>query len=111
MRNVHVMAIVISAALATTAGFATADEKAMKEHEAMGTEGVSPHMPKDRDKQLSAKEREEAKKRHMQEGTKGVTPHAMKKKRSAAADKEMMKKHEEMGKKDVYPEGKPETTK
>ena len=68
-------------------------------------------MMKDKDKQLSAKEREEAKKRHMEEGTKGVTPHATKKKRSAAANKEMMKKHEEMGKKDVYPEGRPESKK
>ena len=47
----------------------------------------------------------------MEEGTKGVTPHAAKKKRSAATDKEMMKKHDEMGKKDVYPEGKPESKK
>lgn len=47
----------------------------------------------------------------MEEGTKGVTPHATKKKRSAAANKEMMKKHEEMGKKDVYPEGRPESKK
>ncbi|HZP94604.1 MAG TPA: hypothetical protein VFB20_17235 [Burkholderiales bacterium] len=28
-----------------------------------------------------------------------------------AADKDAMKKHEEMGKKDVYPEGKPDTGK
>jgi hypothetical protein len=103
------MAIVLSGVLAATAAFAAADEKAMKEHEEMGKKGVTPEMMKDKDKQLSAKEREEAKKRHMEEGTKGVTPHAMKKKRSAAMDKEMMKKHEEMGKKDVYPEGKPET--
>jgi len=109
MRNF--MAIVLSGVLAATAGFAAADEKAMKEHEEMGKKGVTPEMMKDKDRQLSAKEREEAKKRHMEEGTKGVTPHAMKKKRSAAMDKEMMKKHEEMGKKDVYPEGKPETKK
>jgi hypothetical protein len=47
----------------------------------------------------------------MEEGTKGVTPHALPKKRGAAMDKETMKEHEEMGKKDVYPEGKPETKK
>lgn len=37
-----------------------------------------------------------------------MTSHATKKKGSAATDKEMMKKHDEMGKKDIYPEGKPE---
>ena len=68
-------------------------------------------MMKDKDKQLSAKEREEAKKLHMKEGTKGVTPHAKKKKQNAPVDKEAMKKHDEMGKKDVYPEGKPESKK
>ncbi len=109
MRNI--LAIVFSGVLAATAGIAAADEKAMKEHEQMGKEGVTPEMMKDKDKQLSATEREEAKKRHMDEGTEGVTPHATKKKRSAAMDKEMMEKHEEMGKKDVYPEGKPETKK
>ncbi len=109
MRNF--IAIVVAGVLSATASFAAADEKAMKEHEEMGKQGVSPHMPKGKDKELSAKEREEAKKRHTEEGTKGVTPHALPKKRSAAVDKEMMKKHEEMGKKDVYPEGKPETTK
>ena len=105
MRNF--MAILLFGVLAVTAGIAAADEKAMKEHEEMGKKGVTPEMLKD--KQLSAKEREEAKKRHMEEGTKGVTPHALKKKRNAPADKEMMKKHDEMGKKDVYPEGKPQT--
>lgn len=109
MRNL--MAILLSAVLAATAGIAAADEKAMKEHEEMGKKGVTPEMMKNKDKQLSAKEREDAKKRHMEEGTKGVTPHALKKKPNALADKEMMKKHEEMGKKDVYPEGKPETKK
>ena len=109
MRNF--MAIVFAGMLAAAAGFAAADEKAMKEHEDMGKKGVTPEMMKDKDKQLSTKEREEARKRHMVEGTKGVTPHATKKKRSAAPDKEMMKKHDEMGKKGVYPEGKPETTK
>jgi hypothetical protein len=109
MRNF--MAILLSGVLAATAGIAAADEKAMKEHEEMGKKGVTPEMMKDKDKQLSAKEREEAKKRHMEEGTKGVTPHALKKKPNAPADKEMMKKHDEMGKKDVYPEGKPETKK
>lgn len=109
MRNF--MAILLSGVLAATAGIAAADEKAMKEHEEMGKKGVTPEMMKDKDKQLSAKEREEAKKRHMEEGSKGVTPHALKKKPNAPADKEMMKKHEEMGKKDVYPEGKPETKK
>ena len=109
MRNF--MAIVLSGVLAATTGFAAADDKAMKEHEEMGKQGVSPHMLKGKDKELAAKQREEAKKRHTEEGTKGVTPHALPKKRSAAMDKEMMKKHEEMGKKDVYPEGKPETTK
>ena len=109
MRNF--MAIVLAGVLAAMAGIAAADEKAMKEHEEMGKKGVAPEMMKDKDKQLSAKEREEAKKRHTEEGTKGVTPHALPKKRSAAMDKEMMKKHEEMGKKDVYPEGKPETKK
>lgn len=109
MRNF--MAIVLSGVLAATAGIAAADEKAMKEHEEMGKKGVTPEMMKDNDKQLSAKEREEAKKRHMEEGTKGVTPHALSKKQRAARDKEAMRKHEEMGKKDVYPEGKPETKK
>ena len=109
MRNF--MAIVLSGVLAAAIGSAAADEKAMKEHEEMGKQGVSPHMPKGKDKELTAKEREEARKRHTEEGTKGVAPHAMKKKRSAAMDKDMMKKHEEMGKKDVYPEGKPETQK
>jgi len=103
------MAILLFGVLAVTAGIAAADEKAMKEHEEMGKKGVTPEMLKDKDKQLSAKEREEAKKRHMEEGTKGVTPHALKKKRNAPADKEMIKKHDEMGKKDVYPEGKPQT--
>ena len=106
MRNF--MAIVLAGMLASAAGFAAADEKAMKEHEEMGKKGVTPEMIKDKDKQLSAKEREEAKKRHMVEGTKGVTPHAAKKKRSAAPDKEMMKKHDEMGKTGVYPEGRPD---
>lgn len=109
MRNF--MAILLSGVLAAMAGVAGADEKAMKEHEEMGEKGVTPEMMKDKDKQLSAKEREEGKKRHMKEGTKGVTPHATAKKRSAAMDKETMKKHEEMAKKDVYPEGKPETRK
>jgi hypothetical protein len=109
MRNF--MAIVFAGMLAAAAGFAAADEKAMKEHEEMGKKGVTPEMMKNKDKELSAKEREEAKKRHVQEGTKGVTPHALKKKPSPAGDKEAMKKHEEMGKKGVYPEGKPETTK
>jgi hypothetical protein len=109
MRNF--MAIVLSGVLAAAIGSAAADEKAMKEHEEMGKQGVSPHMPKGKDKELTAKKREEARKRHTEEGTKGVAPHAMKKKRSAAMDREMMKKHEEMGKKDVYPEGKPETQK
>lgn len=109
MRNF--MAILLSGLLAATAGIAAADEQAVKEHEEMGKKGVTPEMMKDKDKQQSAKEREEAKKRHMQEGTKGVTPHALKKKPSPAGDKEAMKKHDEMGKKGVYPEGKPETTK
>ena len=109
MRNF--MAIVFAGMLAAAAGFAAADEKAMKEHEEMGKKGVTPEMMKDKDKQLSAKEREEAKKRHMEEGTKGVTPHATKRKHSAATNKEMMKKHDEMGKKDVYPEGRPESKK
>lgn len=109
MRNF--MAIVLSGVLAAAIGSAAADEKAMKEHEEMGKQGVSLHMPKGKDKELTAKEREEARNRHTEEGTKGVAPHAMKKKRSAAMDREMMKKHEEMGKKDVYPEGKPETQK
>ena len=109
MRNF--MVILLSGVLAATASIAAADEKAMKEHEEMGKKGVTPEMMRDKDKQLSAKEREEAKKRHMEEGSKGVTPHALKKKRNAAADKEMMKKHDMMGKKDVYPEGKPETKK
>ena len=107
MRNF--MAMVFAGMLAAAAGFAAADEKAVKEHEEMGKKGVTPEMMKDKDKQLSAKEREEAKKRHMKEGTKGVTPHATKKKRSAATDKEMMEKHDAMGKKDVYPEGRPES--
>ena len=105
------MALVFAGVFAAAAGFAAADEKAMKEHEEMGKKGVTPEMMKDKDKQLSAKEREEAKKRHMEEGTKGVTPHATKKKRSAGTDKEMMKNHDEMGKKGVYPEGKPESKK
>ena len=109
MRNI--IAIMLLGVFAATPGISAADEKAMKEHEEMGKKGVTPEMMKDKDKQLSAKEREEAKKRHTEEGTKGVTPHALPKKRSAAMDKEMMKKHEEMGKKDVYPEGKPETRK
>ena len=108
MRNF--MAIVFAGVLAVAAGFAAADEKAMKEHEEMGKKGVTPEMMNDKDKQLSAKKRGEAKQRHMEEGTKGVTPHAAKKKRSAT-DKEMMKKHDEVGKKDVYPEGKPESKK
>lgn len=106
MRNF--MAIVLAGMLASAAGFATADEKAMKEHEEMGKKGVTPEMMKDEDKQLSAKEREEAKKRHMEEGTKGMTPHATKKMRSAGTDKEMMKNHDEMGKKGVYPKGRPD---
>ena len=105
------MAIVLAGVLAAMVGIAAADEKAMKEHEEMGKKGVTPEMMKDKDKQLSAKEREEAKKRHMEEGTKGVTPHALSKKQRAARDKEAMRKHDEMGKKDVYPEGKPETKK
>jgi len=109
MRNF--MAIVFAGMLASAAGIAAADEKAVKEHEEMGKKGVTPEMMKDKDKQQSAKEREEAKKRHMQEGTKGVTPHALKKKPSPTGDKEAMKKHDEMGKKDVYPEGKPEAKK
>ena len=97
-------------ALAT--GVAFADEQAVKEHEEMGKKGVTPHMMKGKDKEIAAKEREEAKKRHMEEGIKGVTPHALnKKQKAAAADKDAMKKHEEMGKKDVYPEGKPDTGK
>ena len=109
MRNI--MAIVFAVMLATAAGFAAADEQTMKQHEEMGRKGVTPEMMKDKDKQLSAKEREEAKKLHMKEGTKGVTPHAKKKKQNAPVDKEAMKKHDEMGKKGVYPEGKPEPTK
>src|SRR5579859_2363101 len=102
MRNL--MAILLSGVFAASAAVAVADEKAVKEHEEMGKKGVTPEMMKDKDKQLSAQEREDAKKRHMEEGTKGVTPHALKKKRAAPADKEMMKKHDEMGKKGVYPE-------
>ena len=107
----HLTAVLFSILLAATIGTAAADEKAVKEHEEMGKKGVTPEMMKDKDKQLSAQEREEAKKRHMEQGTKGVAPHALKKKRNAGADKEMMKKHDEMGKKDVYPEGKPEAKK
>ena len=105
------MAMVLSGVLLASSSIARADEKAVKEHDEMGKKGVTPEMMKDKDKQLSAKEREEAKKRHMGEGTKGVTPHAMKKKPSAIPNKDEMKKHEEMGKKDVYPEGKPQANK
>jgi hypothetical protein len=103
-------ALILSIGLGISAANVMADEKAMKEHEEMGKKGVTPEMMKNEDKELSANEREEAKKRHMAEGTKGMTPHATKKKKHAAMpNKEEMKKHEEMGKKGVYPEGKPET--
>jgi len=104
------MAIVLSGVFAVGSVFA--DEQAVKEHEEMGKKGVTPEMMKNKDKELSAKEREESKKRHKAEGTKGVTPHATKRKQHVAMpNKEEMKKHEEMGKKGVYPEGKPEDKK
>lgn len=105
-------ALILSIGLGISAASVMADEKVMKEHEEMGKKGVTPEMMKDKDTPRGAKKREEAKKQHMAEGTKGVTPHAMKKKKqNAMPKKDEMKMHEEMGKKDVYPEGKPETKK
>ena len=45
------MAIVFAGVLAAVAGFAAADEKAMKEHK---ERGVTPEMMNDKDKQVSA---------------------------------------------------------
>ena len=75
----------IAALLTVSFGSAFADEKAMKEHQEMGTQGVSPHMTKEKQKALTRQQREEEMKRHTEEGTKGVAPHELKKKRKQAA--------------------------
>ena len=81
----RIIGALTAALLSLSFGMAFADEKAMKEHQEMGTQGVSPHMTKEKEKELAKKHREEAMKQHQEMGTKGVTPHELKKKRKQAA--------------------------
>ena len=52
----------------------------MKQHMEEGTKGVTPHMTKEKQKELAAQQQNDAMKKHMEEGTKGVTPEALPKK-------------------------------
>jgi hypothetical protein len=80
----------------------------MKQHMEEGTKGVTPHMTKEKQKELAAQQQKEAMERHMKEGTAGVTPHEPRKKkgkRQAQAD--AMKQHTEEGTKGVTPHALP----
>ena len=72
-------------AILAAAAPAVADDKptsdAMKQHMEEGTKGVTPHMTKEKQKELAAQQQKEAMERHMKEGTAGVTPHALPKKK------------------------------
>ena len=82
----------------------------MKQLMEEGTKGVTPHMTKEKQKELAAQQQNDAMKKHMEEGTKGVTPHMTKKKQkelAAQQQDEAMKKHMEEGTKGVTPEALP----
>ena len=108
-----ILGLTLIATLAAAAP-ALADEKpvgdAMKQHMEEGTKGVTPHMTKEKQKELAAQQQNEAMKKHMDEGTKGVTPHMTKEKQkelAAQQQNEAMKKHMEEGTKGVTPEALP----
>ena len=78
----------------------------MKEHVEMGTKGVTPHMTKEKQKELAARQQKHAMTQHMQEGTKGVAPHMTKEKPKEAAaqqQKDAMTQHMQEGTKGVAP--------
>lgn len=101
----RIIGLTAAALLLAVFGIAGADEKAMKEHQEMGTQGVTPHMTKEKQKALAKRQREQDMQEHQDMGTQGVTPHA-RKKHSDMSDKQSMKEHENMGKEGVWPEGK-----
>jgi hypothetical protein len=78
---------------------------AMKQHTEEGTKGVTPHMTKEKQKELAAQQQKEAMERHMKGGTAGVTPHALPKKKGKKqqAQADAMKQHTEEGTKGVTP--------
>jgi hypothetical protein len=82
---------------------------AMKQHMEEGTKGVTPHMTKEKQKELAAQQQKEAMERHMKEGTAGVTPHAPPKKKGKKhqAQADGMKQHMEEGTKGVTPHALP----
>lgn len=99
-------------AILAAAGSALAEDKpasdAMKQHMEEGTKGVTPHMTKEKQKELAAQQQKEATERHMKEGTAGVTPHALpKKKGKKQAQADAMKQHTEEGTKGVTPHALP----
>ena len=91
---------------------AFADEKpasdSMKQHMEEGTKGVTPHMTKEKQKELAAQQQKDAMDKHMKEGTAGVTPHALPKKNGKQqAQAAAMKQHMEEGTKGVTPHALP----
>jgi hypothetical protein len=91
---------------------AFADDKpasdTMKQHMEQGTKGVTPHMTKEKQKELAAQQQKDAIDQHMKEGTAGVTPHALpKKKGNQQAQADPMKQHMEEGTKGVTPHALP----
>jgi hypothetical protein len=99
-------------AILAAAAPALADDKpasdAVKQHMEEGSKGVTPHMTKDKQKELAAQQQKEAMERHMKEGTAGVTPHALpNKKGTEQAQADAMKQHMEEGTKGVTPEALP----
>jgi hypothetical protein len=82
----------------------------MKQHTEEGTKGVTPHMTKEKEKELAAQQQKEAMKQHMEQGTKGVTPHMTKEKEkelAAQQQKEAMERHMKEGTAGVTPHALP----
>jgi len=76
--QILIVAILVATASAFAEDKPTSDS--MKQHMQEGTKGVTPHMTKEKQKELAAQQQQEVMKQHMEEGTKGVTPHALPKK-------------------------------
>ena len=100
-------------AILAAAGSVLAEDKpasdSMKQHMEEGTKGVTPHMTKEKQKELAAQQKKESMDRHMKEGTAGVTPHAPPKKKGKKhqGQADAMKQHMEEGTKGVTPEALP----
>ena len=105
--------LLLIAALAVAAPVLAEDKPAsdaMTQHVQEGTKGVTPHMTKQKEKELAAQQQKAAMEKHMQEGTAGVTPHEMPKKKGhkKQAQADAVQKHMEEGTKGVTPHALPQ---